>query len=355
MELMCPHCHTNNRVESVGAADSARFVCAGCGTQFEAMLVEGALVPVLPREGSVPFGQAPADDFFDILSIPQEPLAEPAAAQSQVLEDVFVGAADFEPVVPQASPAPAEIDPFHITEEAAEHAAPPAAVAAADEAEAEPAPAEPTPAKPASVAPPPRPAVDKYAVGMRVLRISPMWLLLSSVGFFAVLLTMSWLSQPVVPVGEAVAQLPNQATSPATQPAAVAQVEQAKATAEQSLPPKPRASAEQPATESAAPAAEAAPAAPQPASAESPAVSSGRGNYTVQVGSFNNPSEANEHVSRLRGAGFEARAVAVELPKRGTWYRVQAGRFETRDEAAKAGAQLRAKGLAAAALVAEVN
>jgi septal ring-binding cell division protein DamX len=351
MELMCPHCHTNNHVAADGAADGARFVCAGCGTQFEAMLVEGALVPVLPREGSAPFGQAPTDDFFDILSIPREPFAQPPAAQSQVLDDVFESAADFEPVAAPASPAPA-VDPFHVTEPAAERAASDGATAVADEPEVAPAKAPVAPA-PSSVAPPPPPAYDKYAVGMRVLRISPMWLLLSSVGFFAVLLTMSWLSRPIVPVGEAVAQLPNQATNPAPQAAAAAQVEQAKATAEKALPPKPQASAE-PSGETAAPAAETAPA-PPPQRAEGAGPAQGSGNYTVQVGSFNNPSEANEHVSRLRAAGFDARAVAVELPKRGTWYRVQAGRFETRDEAAKAGAQLRSKGLAAAAMVTEAN
>ncbi len=351
MDLMCPHCHMNNRAAIDGAAEAARFVCAGCGSQFEAMLVEGALVPVLPREGNAPFGQPPADDFFDILSIPREPLAEPPAAQSQVLEDVFVSAEDFgfgAEKAPHAPAATAAVDPFHVTEPAAEQAASPDAAVADDEPEVMPAPAAP-----AVAAPPPPPAYDKYAVGMRVLRISPMWLLLSSVGFFAILLTMSWLSKPVVPVGEAVAQMPNQATSPAPQAAAVAQVEQAKATAEKALPRKPQASAA-PSAETAAPSAEAAPA-PQAQSAEGVSPAEGRGNYTVQVGSFSNPSEANEHVSRLRGAGFEARAVAVELPKRGTWYRVQAGRFETRDEAAKAGAQLRSKGLAAAALVAEAN
>jgi cell division septation protein DedD len=347
MELMCPHCHANNHVGADGAADSERFVCASCGSQFEGMLVEGALVPVLPREGSATFGPPPADDFFDILSIPQEPFAAPAAApaQSPVLEDLFMNADAAEPSAAVAPPPavkePNEVDPFHIMEAVEDHAAP--------DGQAEVA----TPA-PARVAPPPpahdKPAYDKYAVGMRVLRISPAWLLLSSIGFFAVLLTMSWMSRPVVPVGEAVAQLPNQATSPPPQTAPVEQVELAKATAERALPPKSQAAA-QPVEEPAAPAAEAAPA-PRPQSAES---FEGRGSYTVQVGSFNNPSEANQHVSQLRAAGFESRAVAVELPKRGTWYRVQAGRFETRDAAAKAGAQLRSKGLAAAAMVTEVN
>ena len=377
MELMCPHCHSNNHVGPVEATDSARFDCASCRLQFEAMLVEGALVPVLPREADAPFAPPSAEDLFDILSIPQEPHAETAAAPAQVLEDVFVMPAEFADAAP-----PAEVDPFHITESAATSHAPLTAAEDAPPAVAEDAPAVMEEEAAAPVAPPrvvarpvipaPRPAaavaaarpapagpaVDKYAVGMRVLRISPMWLLLSSVGFFGVLLTMSWLSKPIVPVGEAVAQLPNQATSRAAQATAVEQVEQAKAAAEKALPQKPRASAEAPAENAAPPvqtqSAQIQPAQTQPAAAPAPPAAA-RGNFTVQVGSFNNQSEANEHVSRLRGAGVEARSVAAELPGRGTWYRVQAGRFETRDEAAKAGAQLRARGLAAAALVAEMT
>ena len=81
----------------------------------------------------------------------------------------------------------------------------------------------------------------------------------------------------------------------------------------------------------------------------------GAGNFTVQVGSYPDASQANERVSSLRASGFEARAAAVEIPKRGTWYRVQAGRFQTREEAARFGAQLRAKGAADNALVTEVE
>ncbi|MDQ3805402.1 MAG: SPOR domain-containing protein, partial [Acidobacteriota bacterium] len=121
----------------------------------------------------------------------------------------------------------------------------------------------------------------------------------------------------------------------------------AKATAEKALPPAPK--------EAGKPAAEAAEApAPQPA-AQHFSDAAGSGNFTVQVGSYNDPSEANQRVSQLRAAGFEARAVEVELPKRGTWYRVQAGRFETREEATQAGAQMRARGAAAEAIVTEVG
>jgi SPOR domain len=382
MQLICPRCHTNNRFGAERPAAPARFVCVGCREEFEAVLVGGALRTVAPQDAHAlaPFAEsaqaapAPEEDFFDILSIPQEPPAEvfAEAAPAQVLEDLF----DAAPAAREAAqatadvPAPAaEVDPYQVAGPVAERlASPPAAheqAEAAAEAVAEVAPpaeaafaveaaaAEVPPSSSGRVPPPPPPAsVDKYAVGMRVLRVSPLWLLLSSLGFFAVLLTLSWMSQPVGPVGEAVAaagmKMPNQASSPPLKAAPAAAVEEAKATAEE---------AKAPAEKAPQPAAKPAPAAPapQPAAAEQTPAGAPGGKFTVQVGSFNDPSEANQRVSQLRAAGFEARSVTVELPQRGTWYRVQAGRFATREDAAKAGAQMRAKGAAAAVMVTEVN
>jgi len=402
MELMCPHCHQHNLVDAGSAASLTSFVCASCATEFDAVLVDDALIPVLPRDvcpaapfppaAPSPFAATPAglpdqaDDLLDILNIPQDTFdAAPAEArQSQVLEDLFASAPaasrageELPAAGAQSKAAGAElpstagtaasvsandaVDPNHVTESGGERAAAAAArVAQSEEQAAAPAaPAvKPAPATvksksaAAGAAPAPHaPAYDKYAVGMRVLRISPAWLLLSSVGFFAVLLTLSWMSQPVGPVSEAVAaagaRLPNQATSPAPKADAPgAAVEAAKSAAEGALPPAPKAAAK--------PAAEANKPAP-PQVSQSFSEAAGSGNYTVQVGSYNDLSEANQRVSQLRSAGFESRAVAVELPKRGTWYRVQAGRFETREEAAKAGAQMRAKGAASAAIVTEVG
>ena len=353
MELMCPHCHSNNRVGTERAADAARFTCASCGMQFDAVLVEGALVTVLPREGRAAFEPppafrpAPADDSLDILNLPQEPFAQTAAPPSQVLEDVFVSPpAPAPPAAVPVAPArtPDEVDPLHITEAAPARPATAAARPEVVRPVMPPAPAFEPPPSAEAPAPKSVPDYDKYAVGLRVLRVSPMWLLLSSLGFFAVLLTMSWLSKPVVPVEEAVAsgaKMKNQATNPSPESPAAAQVEQAKAAAEQTLPAPPPAAAKTARAETQAPAAQ--------------SFASSAGDYTVQVGSFSNASEASQHVSKLRAAGFDARAVAVELPNRGTWHRVQAGRFASRDEAAKVGARLRAKGLAAAAMVTEVR
>lgn len=68
------------------------------------------------------------------------------------------------------------------------------------------------------------------------------------------------------------------------------------------------------------------------------------GNYTIQVGSYNNAAQAEERVARLASSGVEARVVRAEIPRRGTWYRVQTGRFASNEEAARYGAQLKGKG-----------
>jgi cell division protein FtsN len=70
----------------------------------------------------------------------------------------------------------------------------------------------------------------------------------------------------------------------------------------------------------------------------------GSGNYTIQVGSYNNAAQAEERVARLASSGVEARVVRAEIPRRGTWYRVQTGRFASHEEAARYGAQLKGKG-----------
>jgi cell division septation protein DedD len=57
----------------------------------------------------------------------------------------------------------------------------------------------------------------------------------------------------------------------------------------------------------------------------------------------------------LKSAGFEARSVAVEIPKRGTWYRVQSGRFINREEAERYGKQLRDKGVVSSFITTDVQ
>lgn len=213
--------------------------------------------------------------------------------------------------------------------------------------------------EPAAAAPAPAP--DFYAVGVRLIKMSPVWLLTLTGGFALLLLALSW----VRPSGGDVdaASIPNDAKSVVVQypevpaakpsvetPAAPAKNEHAETAAETKA-----AEQVQPATPAPAPV-EAKPAEQkkEPAKPSTPA-SGADGKFTVQVGSFNVESQANERISSLRAAGFDARSTVVQLPGRGTWYRVQVGRFREREDASKTAAQLREKGAAASSMVVAVE
>lgn len=211
-------------------------------------------------------------------------------------------------------------------------------------------------------------APDMFAVGVRVLRMAPAWLLAMTVGCSALVLLLGWMnagrtdaagmyspplndarsSQPA-PRAAAPARRPEPARPADADAGAPSSADDKKA----SEVNKPAPSVAQTASPSPAPSLSVAP--PQSgekAQTESPAQGDEAGaKFTVQVGSFNDRSEANARVSGLRAEGFDARAVAVEIQGRGTWYRVQVGHFADRGEGAKTVAGLRAKGAAGAIVV----
>ncbi|MFL6337321.1 MAG: SPOR domain-containing protein [Pyrinomonadaceae bacterium] len=232
---------------------------------------------------------------------------------------------------------------------------------------ANPAPANPAPAKPA---PHNSPAPDPFAVGVRVLKLAPAWMLFTAVCCSMLVLMLGWVrtsgeaeavtlpikqndarAAKLAPADDEAAAKP-EADSPANISPAGASAQ--KSTAANDAPAQALAQAETPSAPQAPP--PAAPKAEEKPRIETPAQGGDSGgNFTAQVGSHTDQSEANEQVSKLRAAGFDARSVAVELPGRGTWYRVQVGRFADRGEAAKTVATMRAKGAASAALVVPVQ
>lgn len=234
----------------------------------------------------------------------------------------------------------------------------------------------PTPAPKLAKPAPPAPrrsavAPDPFAVGLRVLRMAPAWLLFTAVCCTAVVLLLGWMRT----VGEAGAvTLPSKhndaraakrvaaddAPSAKTEAVSPANASTAETSAQKSTAANDAlAQAAAQATTAPAPGAQTpqtAPAAAQQTEEKaqvktSAPVADAGGRFTAQVGSYSNQSEANAQVSRLRAAGFDAHVAAAALPGRGTWYRVQVGRFAERGEASKTVAVMRAKGAAAGALV----
>jgi len=91
-------------------------------------------------------------------------------------------------------------------------------------------------------------------------------------------------------------------------------------------PPKPSTPAAAPAE---APLAKAVPppgAAPPPAEGSEPAADRP---YTLQVGSFSERDGADELAERLKGQGFSAYLLKVDLGGKGVWWRVRVGRYPT--------------------------
>jgi len=181
---------------------------------------------------------------------------------------------------------------------------------------------------------------DGYAVGRRLLRLAPAWLLLIAVGFALALLLFSWLGRRAeTREGDAFI---NEATNRA--PAA----DGADVKGSEAKSPRAKTDAAAPAaTREAAPAAEA-----TPSSTPSPQGLGKAGAYSVQVGAYSTVSDANEQVSRLRAAGFEARVAEPDAPTRFR-FQVRSGRYATREEAATLAARLRAAGVAAQTVIVE--
>ena len=55
-------------------------------------------------------------------------------------------------------------------------------------------------------------------------------------------------------------------------------------------------------------------------------------NYLLQVGSFQNPADADNLKARLALIGVEAGVEPIDLPEKGTWYRVRVGPYTKVDE-----------------------
>jgi DedD protein len=87
--------------------------------------------------------------------------------------------------------------------------------------------------------------------------------------------------------------------------------------------PKPEPAAKQEATAIPAPVPE-----PPP-----PAPSDGKGRYTIQVASFKDIQSADQLVGELRGKGYPAYQLRIDVPEKGVWFRVRVGAYESRSAA----------------------
>ncbi|MFL6286267.1 MAG: SPOR domain-containing protein [Pyrinomonadaceae bacterium] len=181
---------------------------------------------------------------------------------------------------------------------------------------------------------------DGYAVGRRVLKFVPAWFLLCVACFVFVLLLFKWAARPVGNAGAREEEFRNEATNrppPRSPPDSHANAKPSGRTREDAVrgaePSEPE-TGDAPATEAGV---------QRAGDAQSVSEAEEIASYSVQAGAFDDRSQANELVSRLRAAGFDARVVEAEDSRRFR-FQVRSGLFHTREEAARLAAQLRPKG-----------
>jgi len=381
MRITCPKCQCKGLLDTARLLGKARVTCVRCGTAFDALMIDGVIettlvpeiadAPVLCLE-TLPESEVLSDE---VLSLPQAAVEHAHQSSEPIILD-FAGSVQTED---EAQPAQTAVSVHNGSSQASglevEHDDP-----LADSGEFE-MPEEYVPQL-SREALERHGEADKYSMGVRLMRVSPLWLVVCCFAFIALVIALNNMTGVAVQVNNASAhnvgpsvrgnQATNQSASgqrvsapndlagraerteraqPDVQPTAVAapshDVAQATtAVSMQPAPPTPtdrqpvKLASSKPALES---------------QAQLPQQSETAGRFTLQVGSYNNPVEANEHAARLQRTGFAAQVVAVDLPKRGIWYRVQTGRFDDRADAARYGAQLRAKGAAENFIISEVT
>lgn len=400
MRITCPQCQFKGLIDTGPLAFETTVACVRCGTTFDALLFEGEIQTSLPSDDvemspaeveMLAAQQAELDaavdadmqelhsafNVEDVLALPQpaEVNAQPVEQQATVLE--AVPPLTFDKVETEATENDALSDDDQRMEE----------FAAVMEAQQVQSPDEmqmleatslsdETSFKLSQASVAASADYDRHNTGMRLMRISPLWLLVCGITFISVIFVSNQFAKPaeaeqhiaanyIVPDNKAT----NQALADPLPPAAnqttasVQDVSQVSAPAAAELKDEAEDvegddDAEEQDEPEPAPAPSIVPAVETKSDVAATASSSEgekTGGLTIQIGSYNAIEQANERLARLQAAGFDARVVTVELPKRGTWYRVQAGRFSSREEATRYGNEMKAKAATDSFIVTEAQ
>lgn len=65
--------------------------------------------------------------------------------------------------------------------------------------------------------------------------------------------------------------------------------------------------------------------------------------FTIQVGSYKEKARAESEVAKLKGKGYSAYLVTVDLPPKGTYHRVRVEEFASKEEASSVLKKLKAQ------------
>jgi cell division protein FtsN len=387
MKLICPRCQYKGFVDATAASADEQMSCARCGGPLDELLWSGSQLSSLTTataatvavanqrimENQNAYAPSAETGFEDVLEIPV-PLRsaqQHASEQTLVLDDVIpvteLSATDEVIELPVYSADDDDDDIPTLEQE----------VGPAVDASAALPPESVQLSRPETLVAP-EPTSFDYEGYRAWVRVAPLLLLVAALVFFG----LYYLGNRV---GEG-ERAQNAATTPATpaetQSAIPAtEAEKVESATDASQPsassadsgtaagsaaiaeaePQPEARAENTKVETAK--SEPQPTAPAAAPVAAPIVAPSApvteqrptGNFTVQVGSYNNAAQADERAGHLRSSGVEARVVRADIPRRGTWYRVQAGSFASREDAARYAAELKGKGAADDSIITELR
>ena len=377
MRIVCPKCELKGQVDVTPTGAKTRIACVRCATTFDAVFTDGEIQTLSPQVNPVAAFESAGQDVSDAAPMgepatetPQESHAD-ATPQLETQPDLIDDFSTPSPnLILKESLETSTATPQEAAEEFAqmsgENSLPemPSGGKSFDDAAAA--------VKSGGTGKLNRPPADAYALGVRLMRVSPLWLLLTGLSFISFIVLCNWLIKPVEQTNDAASMLvaantraTNQAQSrlavqnstaqspvntqpvaPSSESGAAFIPAQARETPAPQTAPVAEALKEKPPVEEKA---------ATPASKPSPSANAKEGKVTIQIGSYNESAQAEERVASLKSAGYEARSVSVEIPKRGTWYRVQSGRFVSRDEAERYGRQLRDKGVVASFITTDVQ
>lgn len=374
MRIVCPNCELKGQVDAAPKGAKTRIACVRCATTFDAVLVDGRIQALLPQtdhdeatfsstQGVVLKDGAEGAFKAETQDGDQFEVSRQVEASLLPVEDFSDSSQD---LTPEAAVETAQAGLQEISEEFRPQSD---EIHAHETAEAEEDSGASVQAlKSLGTGKVNRPPTDAYGMGVRLMRVSPLWLLLAGLSFISFIVFCNWLIKPADPSAGAtnlMAAASNRAPNQSARRVA-AQTSNAQLTVNnQPVQPSNESGAafvkaDAKVAPTAAPTVE--PVAAKPPVEEKPATSTPNppnaakdGKVTIQVGSYSAAAEADERVANLKSAGFEARSVAVEIPKRGTWYRVQSGRFTSREEAERYGKQLRDKGVVSSFITADVQ
>ncbi|HZH89537.1 MAG TPA: SPOR domain-containing protein [Pyrinomonadaceae bacterium] len=384
MRIVCPKCELKGQVDAAPTGAKTRIACVRCATTFDAVFVEGenqALVSEASlSEATFESGASGVSGAGDMpvvsvesASTQETPHEDRFNASAQV-EESHVRLEDFSASSPELMLEETVETQQHAPQEISDELSPQLAESWANETTktGEQFVAEAQSLKSGGVSKVHHVSSDAYGIGVRLMRVSPVWLLLVGLGFISFIVFCNWLIKPTQESGDMARTIPavnNQATNQTANRRVVAPASTAQSPADSQVgtpSDKPGvafiAAEAREAIPTVAPKVEAVEAKPTPeakpvvpASSTNHAGGAKEGKVTIQIGSYNVATEAEERVAKLKSAGFEARSVRVEIPQRGTWYRVQSGRFVGRDEAERYGKQLREKGVVSSFITTDVQ